>query len=914
MLEKRVLLSFLLVFSCLFTVSAQNTQQLSAQQIEQFKRLPVQQQRALAQQMGIDFSLLQSRLSGTSAGSNENSGITETTVYPRGTEFDDYGNPLSYTDPLAQLLEIESQEIKPYGYDLFAGTPSTFAPVMDTPVPASYILGIGDTLEVQIYGKENLNLSVQIDREGMMAIPQMQPLRVAGLSFTEAKAFISNQISKNILGVQSHVSMGELRSMRIFVLGEAFKPGAYTVSSLTTVTQALFLSGGVNEIASLRSIQLKRSGKTISTLDLYDLLNYGDTKDDALLQPGDVVFIPTISNSITVKGNVRRPAIYELKGENDFKTAIQLAGGFASNAYRGILNVQRFSSGAITQLTISNDDMDKPVENGDVIEVSGVSDSLDSAITIVGAVARPGPVQWYPGIKLSNLISNRKKDLLAEADLNYALVLRNYQTGENLKILQFQPGELLNANVEHDLILEQEDIVVFFSQVESDKLGQASIEELAFTKRGLEEKEKDQWKKRIEEKLFWQRIGFDYDGDFEGEFEDSPEFLTQQQVPLIKLTQLETQNLRRLRDTTVYSRGRLLDPIISKLKIHASFDTPLKIVEISGSVQYPGLYPLPDNGSLKDIFLAAGGLSESAYSQVSEITRYSNDENGDLMVTNKQFSPRDVVLGMVHEGLKSRDRINVFRNPEWQEQLTVELQGEVTFPGRYTIQRGETLSAVIKRAGGLTEFADANASVFLRESLRRKENENLKRLTEDLRRAIASESLRRNSSSGSLVSYGEVQQLLHDLTKVKALGRLVIDLPTIMRLPERDFSLEDKDLLLIPGVNKTINVIGEVYVPTSHLYNEEISFEEYITLSGGFKEFASIEKSYIVKANGAVVIPQTSDSFWYQTQSDVDFVLSAGDTIVVPFDSGHIDNLTFWTSASQILYQFAITVAAVGSL
>lgn len=916
MLERRVLTSFLLVFLCLVVpnVGAQNAQRPSPQQIEQFKRLPVQQQRALAQQMGIDFSVIQAQLSSSTGGAGQEIDTTETSIYPRGTEFDEYGNPVSYEDPIAQFLKIESQELKPYGYELFAGSPSTFAPTTDTPVPANYLLGVGDTLEIQIYGKENLNHSLQVDREGMLAIPQMQPVKVAGLTFTEAKSFIANQISRNLLGVQSHVSMGELRSMRIFVLGEAFKPGAYTVSSLTTITQALFLSGGVNEIASLRNIQLKRAGKTITTLDLYDLLNFGDTKDDELLQPGDVVFIPTIANSITVKGNVRRPAIYELKDQTSFASAIELAGGFSSDAYKDVLNVQRFATGAITQITVSQKDMGKTVVNGDVIEVSGVSDSLDSAVTLVGAVARPGPVQWYEGVKLSNLISNRKKDLLAEVDLAYGLVLRNYQTGDNLEILQFQPARLLLGDSEHDLSLSKEDIVVFFSQVESEGLGQAAIEELALTKQGLEDKEKEEWKKRIEQRLFWQQIGFDYEVVEDDDLTESEDVIVSQKQALIKLTQLEAENLSKVRDTTAFSRTRLLTPIIEKLRIHASFENPLKLVEISGSVQYPGLYPMPDNGTLKDVFLAAGGLSESAYSKASEITRYSHNENGDLQVLNIQFSPRDVMSGAESIALASRDRINVFRNPEWQEQLSIELRGEVTFPGTYTIKRGETLNNVIDRAGGLTEYADPNASVFLRESLRRQEALNLKRLTEDLRKEIASESLRTNSSAGSLVSYTEVQSLLRDLTKVKALGRLVINLPEIMQNQSQDFPLEDKDVLIIPGFNKTVNVIGEVYVPTSHLYDNNVTFDEYINLSGGYKDFANRDRTYVIKANGSVIIPQSGNSFWYQSNDKTNINLSAGDTIVVPFDSGHVDSITLWTSASQILYQFAVTIAAVGSL
>lgn len=914
MLEKRVIL-VLVYCGLLFggsLVNAQSQQRPSAQQIEQFKKLPPQQQRVLAQQLGVDYAQIQQYIGG--AGNSQQQSITnQTTVYPRGTEFDELGNPLTFSNPIDRFLEIQQTDLKPFGYELFAGSPSTFAPTFDTPVPANYLLGIGDTLEIQFYGKESASHTLQVNREGMLNIPAIKPLKVAGLTFTEAKAFISSQIKQLMLGVDSHVSMGQLRSMRIFVLGEAFKPGAYTVSSLTTMTQALFLSGGVNEIASLRNIQLKRAGKVISSLDLYDLLNKGDTSGDSLLQPGDVVFIPTVQNTVTIKGNVRRPAIYELKGDMTFDDAIMLAGGFDSNAYQGAINVQRITKGAISQLTIASDERHEAVNNGDVLDVKGVSDSIDSAVTLVGAVARPGPVQWFEGVRLNNLISDRKKDFLAEADLDYGLVLRNYQTGDDLKILQFQPLRLLAGVPEHNLELQKEDIIVIFSKVETETLGYTDIEQLAYSKQKLEEKDKEAWKKRIEQRLFYQQIGFSYDGsDLEDGLDDDSQL--DKHDPLIRLTQLEIESLDKYRDSTVYSRARLLAPIIDKLSVHASFANPLKIVEISGSVQFPGLYPLPDNGTLKDIFLAAGGLSESAYSHQSELTRYSHNQIGDLNVENIQFKPADVVSGAKTLVLKSRDRINVYRNPEWQEQLQVEIQGEVAFPGKYTIRRGETLASVVERAGGLTKFADPNASIFLRKSLKRQERENLQRLTEDLRKEMASEGLRSNNGAGSIVSYSEVQKLLRDLTKVKAVGRLVIDLSNILMSAEKDFPLENEDVLLVPGQNKTINVIGEVYVPTSHLFEESMTFDQYIELSGGFKTFADDKRTYIIKANGSVIIPQRSDSFWYQSDTTNIVSVDPGDTIVVPFDSSHVDNLTLWNSASQIAYQLAVTVAAIGSL
>lgn len=908
---KTVLVLFCLLEGLLFSLAFGQTP--TAQQIEQFKRLTPQQQQILAQQMGVDLQTIQRQLQ-SRGNATTSQPEQQTSVYPRGTQFDQFGNPVQFNEPIDRFLEIEKQEIKPFGYDLFSGAPSTFAPTFDAPVPSNYILGPGDTIELQLYGKENYNYTLVIDREGKLAIPSLQPIKLAGLTFAEAKNFVASQIKQNMLGVESHLSMGELRSMRIFVLGEAYKPGSYTVSSLTTMTQALFLSGGVSDIASLRNIQLKRAGKTIQTLDLYDLLNKGDTSSDALLQPGDVVFIPTLKETIAVKGKVRRPAIYELKGSTTFESAIELAGGYATGAFDSLINVQRIVDGSVSQMTISDSQKKQTVKNGDVIEVSGVSDTVDQAITFVGAVARPGNFQWREGVSLDDFITDKNKDLLAETDLSYALVLRNYRTGENLGVMQFSPSKLLKGDEQHNLQLSKEDIVVFFSQIETKELGKQSIEELALTKDELEDLEKESWKKRIEQRLFWQQIGFETLPEEQQVALQSGEVVPAANRPIINLTDLEKEALSKLKNATEFSRKRLLAPIIENLRIHASFDKPLKIVEISGSVRYPGLYPLPDNGSLADIFTAAGGLSESAYAHQSELTRYSANSSGDLQVQNMTFEPEAIVSGEKVIKLQSRDRINVYRNPEWQEQLQVTLKGEVYFPGSYTIKRGETLSSVIARAGGLTEFADPYASIFLRESLKAQEAQNLRRLTEELRKEMASEGLRSKSGSGSLVSYSEVQKLLQDLTDVQAVGRLVIDLPRILAESNvQDFPLEDGDTLVVPGVNKTVNVIGEVYVPTSHLYDDTLDFEEYIGLSGGFKNFAAEERAYIIKANGSVIVPNRNNSYWYHSPEN-DISISPGDTIVVPYDSGYVDDLTLWTSASQIAYQLAVTIAALGSL
>jgi polysaccharide export outer membrane protein len=205
---------------------------------------------------------------------------------------------------LLPLQKLETEALKPFGYDLFAGTPSTFAPVTDIPVPAEYVVGPGDRLEVQLYGNTKGRYSLVVNRDGAVMFPELGPIAVTGLKFDDARARIEARVNDQMIGTQAVVSMGDMRSIRVFVLGEAQQPGSYTVSGLATITNALFVSGGVRTIGSLRKIQLKRDGRLVKQLDLYDMVLRGDTSDNVRLLPGDVIFIPPVGSTVGIKGEI----------------------------------------------------------------------------------------------------------------------------------------------------------------------------------------------------------------------------------------------------------------------------------------------------------------------------------------------------------------------------------------------------------------------------------------------------------------------------------------------------------------------------------------------------------------------------------------------------------------------------------
>lgn len=903
--------TFLLIIAGFLVWSAPiQAQTPTAQQIEQFKKLPRAQQEQLARQMGIDISQL-SGLTSTSA-DQQPYGSNQVGPYPRGTQFDQFGNPINGEEEKPEL-ELDEEELKLYGSELFANAPSTFSPQTNVPVPANYVLGPGDEVNIQLFGKENEQHSLLVNRDGTILIPKLGPFNVATLTFSEMKKQLVEQIKRQVIGVDVSISMGQIRNMRIFVMGEAYKPGAYNVSSLSTITNALFVSGGVTDIASLRNIQLKREGKLITTLDLYDLLNQGDSSDDMQLQAGDVVFIPAVEKVVSVDGEVRRPAIYELKGEETLSEVIKLAGGKLAPGFGGAISIKRYIDGSQVQLTADLSDPEVFISNGDSITVPKISPLVTNSVTLIGAVARPGKYQWKSGMKLSDLIENPNQDLLEHADLSYVLVLRQLNSNRDISVYQTDFTLLLKGDKDHDVALQQDDRVLIFSKVESEVLGDVELDDLAYVQSQLKENEKLSWKKRIAEKQFWRSVGLDEPSDDSVNEEDDSNL---QAYKLIDLTEAEKKRVLEFRDTTFYSRKRMLAPVLAKLKEQAKYGEPVQIVEVAGEVKVPGMYPLAINGELGGLIKAAGGLTESSYPLKSEITRTSISETGVAEIQHIAFSPKAILSNNNNGKFKivSRDRVNIFSVPSWQEEFKVTVKGEVSFPGEYTIRRGEKLTDLLERVGGLTEYGDPAAAIFTRESLKEQERSNLRKLTEELRKQIASESLRRQSGAGAMVSYDEAKKLLRDLTKAKAVGRLVIDFNELVNgNSELNVALENGDVLYIPGKSQTVNVIGEVYVPTSHMFSDGLTYEDYVLKSGGYRSLADEGSTYIIRANGSVDVPGRDSGFWFSADKG-DFGVRPGDTIVVPFDANSVDGMTLWANATQIIYQLAVAVAAIGSL
>ena len=356
------------------------------------------------------------------------------------------------------------------------------------------------------------------------------------------------------------------------------------------------------------------------------------------------------------------------------------------------------------------------------------------------------------------------------------------------------------------------------------------------------------------------------------------------------------------------SRKELITPIVKLLSNSTEAGRLIPIVYLTGQVRFPGSYPIANNSKLADVILAGGGLKESANLIKGEISRVIEDENEFVKIEHINFDLIGALSGVETHNLavEPRDVINVFQQANWNDNIKVKMSGEVKYPGEYTINEGETLSEVIKRAGGITELAATKSAFFTRQSLRELEQKQARDMARSLSKELALKSI---SSSMSSINVSEVQGLVSQLTTIEGVGRLIIDLPQIMSDKSYDVVLENGDELIIPSFRNEVNVVGEVQVATSHMHNETWDMFDYIKSSGGLRQQSDEDRIYIVRSNGLVDAPETG---WFSSKSELEIL--PGDTIVVPLNADYTDKLTLWEKATTIFYNSVIALAALGTL
>jgi protein involved in polysaccharide export with SLBB domain len=778
-----------------------------------------------------------------------------------------------------------------YGASLFNNPPSTFAPLNLVPVTPDYVIGPGDELLVQVWGQLTLDGRFTVDRSGSIYIPQVGTVHVAGLSFAQMHDFLKSQMGRVFRNFDLNVNMGQLRSIQVFVVGQARRPGSYTVSSLSTLINALFVTGGPTLQGSLRDIQLKRSGKVVVDFDLYDLLQRGDKSKDVQLLPGDVIYIPPVGPQVAVAGSVNMPAIYELKSANDTTVGdvLGLAAGLTNVASGQVVRLDRVDERRMrstTQITLDVQGRSTVLRDGDLLELVAVVSEFKDAVTLRGNVANPGRYTWKPGMHV--------RDLLPDKD---ALITRDYW------LKRSQLGQPLLTYIPTCL--------------PTTPFG---IPGLRYGIPFGEEGENPNW--RYSSTRNPNLIGLPFGSGETGSYPTN-DGATDGGLDCANIPQSETSaSATNDRYTPSMSpSGTVTGNNISQQNNAQQ--------NAAGSNQMSATSA--SLGSTNVVSSSAGQFKPRNDVKLTEpdidwsyaVIERQSKEN--LTTSLLPFNLGKLVLeGDASQNLEllPGDVVTIFskadiRVPQAQQTRYVRLEGEVVSSGVYSVLPGETLRQLVARAGGVTPEAYLYGSEFTRESTRRVQQQRLNEYIDQITVQISANttnsfgrSLNVSDSTAATAAAQQNQNVINSLRQIRATGRIVLELPvdakSVSQLP--DLPLEDGDRLIVPRVPSTVNVEGAVYNQNSFVFDPTRRVGSYIRLAGGANRDADTSRAYVIRASGSVLSKQYSSSLRGNNFDSLH--IYPGDTVVVPLNLTKGQTLKTIVSVAQIVGQLGIAIAA----
>ena len=799
-----------------------------------------------------------------------------------------YGQPQPLSPP-AEPAPIEFGDtadapLKPFGYELFSAGATTFAPATDIPVPADYVVGPGDSVRVQLFGNDNGNYSLLVGRDGQINFPKLGPIAVAGQRFERVREVLTERVSRELIGVQASISLGELRSMRVFLLGDVRQPGSYTVSSLATITNLLFVGGGIAEVGSLRRIELKRGGRLVQQLDLYNLLLDGDSGGDARLQPGDVVFVPPVGPRVSAAGAVKRPAIYELDHETSLDEVLTLAGGLQASVNTGTAQLERYEGNRrqIRQIDLSRDaDLATEVRDGDFLRVGPVAEAIDDKVRIIGHVRYPGPYQWKPGYPLRSLLATaqiKPSDARAEAYLPLGLIERTDPATGVRGWQSFNVGQVLDPAAP-PLALERDDRVVILTREDISYLDSKEVRKVA-----------------------------------SGDYQSAGSCMALQLLAELANSEraarfLKAYNAESAKSSTTARTDADIErcPPLFQAAPRALQYLLEESTAVYGEVRRPGLYPIARGTRLETLIAAAGGLSTESDRANVEFVSYAE------ALQTGQSSYRTLDVGqpaVLAQAVNPGDLFNFKPLYLGQEVGTVRISGEVRFPGTYGILRGERLSQLVRRAGGITSNAYPYGAVFTRVSARTAERESYQRAATDLQEAmvtaVTSGALGKDVSNSAQF----LGAVISRLQSAEAVGRVVIEAdPAILAArPEIDPLVEPGDLLVMPKRPITVTIIGQVLNPGSQAFAPGTTLKDYVERAGGYAQAADENRVFVILPNGTA--QKLKANFWNYKAQDI----PPGSVIVVPRDAAPFNLVAFSERLFSLLSNLAVTAAALATI
>jgi protein involved in polysaccharide export with SLBB domain len=769
-----------------------------------------------------------------------------------------YADVPSLYDLYAQYSR-RSLTLERFGEDVFRDGTSNFDELpMDMPVGMDYVVGPGDGLSIDLWGGISQRLLRVVDREGRVALPEVGLVEVSGKNLGDVQHVVQTVLRSQFRDVGADVSLTRLRTVRVYVVGDVEHPGPYDVSALSTPLNALYTAGGPTSAGSMRLLEHYRGKQLIETVDAYDLLLHGVRGDLQRLQPGDTIRVPPLSGEVTVEGMVRRPAIYELRGENNLAQVLELAGGVLPSGTLRHVDVERIvdhQSRTMLRLDIpENDDQEKvrlaledfKIQDGDKIKITPILPYADKTVYLDGHVSRPGKFAYRDGMKVTDLIRSYR-DLLPEPSTTHAEIIRLSQPDYTPVVLTFNLGDAM-AGKDEDLILQPFDTVRVFSRYDFEDLPLVTVT---------------------------------------GEVRDPGDHLTNGRSHLsdaISLAGGVTRNAQ-LDDAQVFRKtndgklevisvsltkaleGETKDDILLQPKdrvfIHKDLNTlDPATVTIEGEVGRPGKYPLAEDMTAASLVRLAGGFKRGAYTAEADLTRYELEQGAKIVSDHVEVPIAKALANEPDADVRLRDGdvLTIREISGWQDLgATIEVKGEVAHAGTYGIQPGERLSSIIARAGGFLPTAYPYAAVFERVELKEIEQKNRADLIERIRDEQSTVKLvpemDEDDQAQAKAAVLQYKKTIANLLNTPPAGRLVIHISSNVRRwanTPADIQVRAGDSIYIPKRPSTVLVDGSVYNPTGITYKPGKSAGWYLAQAGGPTAMAYKKGIFVIRADGSV--------------------------------------------------------------
>lgn len=817
--------------------------------------------------------------------------------------------------------------LRPFGGRLMESA-GDYAMILDIPVPGDYDVGPGDSIQLQLFGKENRGYTLLVSREGVINLPDVGPLSVSGMTFESVSKAILERISKQKIGVEASVTMGQLRSIQVFMAGDVNYPGSFTTHALTTVTNALLAAGGVRATGSLRKVELRRGGRTVSHLDLYDILLRGNIQADLRLQSSDVIFVPPVGTRVAVDSGVNRPAIYELLKETTLGEVVRLAGGLLPTAFPAGSRLERAmpdGSRNATQVNMSKELGSRfAVKDGDILSIPATLARIDGTVRLAGAVERPGEYEWRPAMRLNELLTSPTL-LKRGAWRLLGFIGRSDPLSGATSYVPFSPAEVFSGK--EIIVLEDQDEVYLLGAEDVEFLSSANVQYVLAGQ--LMPTETSTGKGRIavantqllENK---QNFGKDAEAVFQGDFESAKRSnaaggVRETSCPgIVELaTIVGHESSRRYRSALFLSFSEKTDTLSLKSlpcpDLYTKFPRLLPevlehTVVVRGEVKAPGLLPASPGVLLQILIRAAGGNTRDADLDSIEVLRPISLPDGGRDVKRLIMKQAQLAEERMHSG----DIILVPKRFTMQDSGTVRLSGEVRKPGVLDIRRGDKLSDVLNRAGGLTPFAYAYGAVFQRARVKEEKRLFYQRAGIEMQNSVLLMSARqkRTTSGSDGATFAAMKSLAEDMKKIEPSGRIVVEAdPVVLQVhPELDVVLEPGDDVVIPKRPSHVLVMGEVLNPGAVQFKSGLHADDYLRAAGGVARTGDESYTYMILPNGSAEPLKVAS--WNAQPTPV----APGSVIYVPRDPLPLDSTALIQTMLEIAKDIALTAAALNSI